>query len=103
MATKQRQTIIAKCYDKKGNLLSVGFNSYKKTHPLQALLAAKVGHPYKIYLHAEISAILRAGDKSIHAITVERYNADGLPVNATPCPICALAIKIFNVKKVSHT
>ena len=56
---KARQFIIAKCYDKRGQLLSVGVNSYTKTHPLQAYFAKKVGHSERQFLHAEIHAFYR--------------------------------------------
>ena len=36
MSTKKRYHILAKCYDRKGRLLSAAFNSYTKSHPLQA-------------------------------------------------------------------
>jgi tRNA(Arg) A34 adenosine deaminase TadA len=84
-------------------ILSVGINSYSKSHPLMLHLNREVGHPEQIYLHAEISAILRARDKPIHRIVVERYNAKGLPANAAPCPICQRAIKMFGIKIVEHT
>jgi tRNA(Arg) A34 adenosine deaminase TadA len=102
---KRRYFIVAKCYDKKGMLLSVGINSYTKSHPIMAELATKVGHigDGKIYLHAEIAAILRAKDKPIHRLTVERYDRHGQPVLAKPCPICQEAIKLFGIKIVEHT
>lgn len=100
----KRHFILAKCYDKRGLLLSVGFNSYTKSHPMMKQLAKEVGHaPEKIYLHAEVSALLRAKDKPVHRITVERYDARGLPASARPCPICRRAIEIFGVKIVEHT
>lgn len=99
----QKYDIIAKCYDKRGRLLSVGINSYRKTHPLQKHFATLVGHEYKEYLHAEIQAILRAKDQPIYKITVERYNKDGQPMLAKPCKICELAIKSFNIQKVEYT
>ena len=103
MAAK-RHHILAKCYDKRGHLISAAFNSYTKTHPLQLYFAKKVGHPIeRCYLHAEIHAILRARGKAIHRITVERYDAKGFPANSKPCPICQEAIKAFDIKIVEHT
>jgi tRNA(Arg) A34 adenosine deaminase TadA len=101
--TKKRYYIVAKCYDKKGKLLSVGINDYNKTHPLQKYFAEKVGHFHREYLHAEIAAIVRCKDKKIYRITVERYDKHGLPVNAKPCPICQEAIKAFGIKIVEST
>ena len=100
---KKRYLILAKCYDKKGKLLSAAFNSYTKTHPLQAYLAKQVGHESQICLHAEIHAILKCKGKQIYRITTERYDSNGLPANAKPCKICQLAIKMFSITKVEYT
>ena len=51
-----KHKVTATVYDKQGNVLSVGYNSYIKTHPLQAKLAYRCGQPEKVYLHAEIAA-----------------------------------------------
>jgi len=100
---KKRYHILAKCYDKKGRLLSAAFNSYTKTHPLQAYLAKMVGHGEKTCLHAEIAAILKCKGKPIYRITTERYDSNGLPANAQPCPICQLGIKMFGITIVEYT
>jgi tRNA(Arg) A34 adenosine deaminase TadA len=94
MANK-KHFILAKCYDKQGRLLSAAFNSYTKTHPLQAYFAKKVGHDDCEYLHAEIAALIKAKGKTVHHITVERYGNHGQPLLAKPCPICEEAIKAF--------
>ena len=99
----KRYHILAKCYDKKGRLLAAAFNSYTKTHPLQAYFARKVGHYHCEYLHAEIHAILKCKGKPIYRITIERYDACGLPANAQPCSICQEAIKAFGITKVEYT
>lgn len=99
----RKYDIIAKCYDKRGRLLSTATNSYRKTHPLQKHFAMLVGHEHKLYLHAEIRAILRAKDQPIHKITVERYGKDGQPMLAKPCKICEYAIKSFNIQEVEYT
>lgn len=100
---KQRYTIVAHCFDKKGNLLSCATNSYDKTHPLQKYFAEKVGHNEKIYLHAEIAAILRAKDRPIHRLHVFRYGANGETLLAKPCPVCTEAIKAFGIKEVYYS
>jgi tRNA(Arg) A34 adenosine deaminase TadA len=100
---KARQYLIAKCYDKKGRLLSVGFNSYTKTHPIQRYFARKVGHAKKEYLHAEIAAIIRAKDKLIHKITIERYDRHGNPACAKPCKICQEAIQAYGIHQIEYT
>lgn len=100
---KKRYTILAKCFDKKGNLLSSATNSYRKSHPFQAFLAARVGKPEYKWLHAEVLAILRARGKPIYRITIERYDNEGFPALAAPCIICREAMKIFNIKIVEYT
>lgn len=100
----QKQDITAIIYDRKGRVLSVGKNSYEKTHPLQARFAAKVGTPKKIYLHAEIDAIVRCKDlRKAHRIEVIRVAKNGDLVNAKPCSICQSAIESSGIKIVSHT
>lgn len=99
----KQYTIIAKCFDKRGRMLSVATNSYQKTHPLQKYFANLVGHSHKEYLHAEIRAILRAKDQPIERITIERYNKNGEPMLAKPCKICEFAITSFNIPIVEYT
>ena len=109
---KIRPILTAQCYDRKGRLLSTATNSYKKTHPLQAYFAEKAGHPAKVYLHAEIAAIIKAsaslgrepGDKQIYKIVITRFNPKThKALNAKPCPICQEAIKAFGIPHVSYT
>ena len=100
---RKRYTVTAKCFDKRGRLISVGENSYRKTHPVQASLAKSVGLPEKCFLHAEVLALLRAGDKKVHRIRVERFDADGNPANAEPCPVCKQAIRQWGVAYTEYT
>lgn len=99
-----KQSITAVIYDKKGRVLSVGANSYTKSHPKQAKYAKKVGMPYKIMLHAEVAALVRCKslDKA-YRIVVTRISKKGKFVNAKPCPICALAIQEAGIKVVEWT
>lgn len=101
--TTKKYVVLAKCFDKKGNLLSTAYNSYSKTHPIQKYFALKVGHHHCEYLHAEIAAILRAKDKPIYRITVERYDKHGKAALAKPCVICNEAIKAYDIKVVEFT
>lgn len=101
---KQRQEITAFIYDKKGYVLSIGRNSYIKTHPLQARYATKAGSPHKIFLHAEIAAIARCPDISkAYRILVTRYNKFGNPMLAKPCPVCQSAIRATPIQIIDHT
>jgi len=96
---KTRHLLTAKCFDKNGRLLSEATNNYTKSHPLQSYFASRVGHPAKIYLHAEIHAIIKAGDKQIHRIEITRIGKQGQMLNAKPCPICTEAIKAFGISE----
>jgi tRNA(Arg) A34 adenosine deaminase TadA len=102
MSTKQ--LITAVITDRKGKVLSVGTNSYIKTHPLQATHAVKVGMPFKIHLHAEVHAITRCKNlERAYKISVFRYNKKGEPVLAKPCAICMSAIVAAGIQHIEHT
>lgn len=102
--SKKHQHISAVIYDKRGRVLSVGYNSYVKTHPLQKKYATKCGLDEKEYLHAELHAIIRCSDLSkAHRIFVSRWNRKGEPLLAKPCPICQSAIEAAGIKIVEHT
>lgn len=102
--SKQKFDITAIIYDKRGRVLSIGKNSYIKTHPLQHMHACKVGLPHKQFLHAEVHAIARCRqlDKA-HSIMVMRFGKNGEPLNAKPCPVCASAIEAAGIEIVNHT
>ena len=100
--TKHELTAII--YDKRGRVLSIGKNSYIKTHPLQAKHADKVGLPEKQYLHAEIHAITRCRDLSkAHKILITRFGTKGQPLLAKPCLVCQSAIRAAGIEIVEHT
>lgn len=102
--SKKRYELTAIIYDKKGRVLSIGKNSYVKTHPLQAFHAQKVGMPDKQFLHAEIHAIARCAElHNAHRIKIMRFDAEGLPKLAKPCPVCQSAIEAAGIKFVEHT
>ena len=101
---KNRQHIVtSKCYDKRGRLISSATNSYTKSHPRQAQLAAKFGMPGRIFLHSELYAILKARGRKIHKIVVSRYDSLGNPKNACPCAGCMEAIRVAKINKIEYT
>lgn len=98
------------CIVIKNRIISFGMNKYK-THPLQK----KFGGENKIYLHAEISAIINAlkccdvsdlERSTLYVARVKRPSAksrawvSGL---AKPCEGCAKCIAAFNIKKVVYS
>lgn len=99
-----KHTLTAIVYDKRGRPLSIGQNSYTRTHPRQAAIAAKVGLPEKKFMHAEFAAITKCRDlKKAHKIVIMRYNKQGEPVNAKPCPVCMSLIREVNIKVIEWT
>lgn len=99
-----KQHIKATVFDRKGNILSTGINSYVKTHPKMASNACKCGLPEKQYVHAEAIAIIRALKiGKPYKIKVERYFKNGEPALAKPCPVCELFIKEAGIKVVKYT
>jgi len=104
MAKARRQKMTAIIYDKRGRVLSIGKNSYEKSHTYQAKIAKSVGLEMKTQLHAEIAAILRLKytDKP-HKIFVSRIMQDGSYGLAKPCPVCSRAIELAGIEIVEHT
>jgi len=101
---QRRHCLTAIIKDRKGRVLSIGKNSYTKTHPLQAHYSELVGEPYKVYLHAELDAIIRCRDLGkADSISVFRTTRLGKPADSTPCKICRTAITAAGIKKVFHT
>ena len=100
----KRYNLTAIIYDRRGRVMSVGKNSYVKTHPLQAAHAKLAGEPYKVYLHAEIHAISLCRDLNrAHTMKIFRFLEDGSPADARPCPVCCSAIKAAGIQFVDHT
>lgn len=99
-----KHTITATIYDKKGRSLAHAQNNYLRTHPIQAKFANKTHQPLRVFLHAEIAALvqLRKGMKP-YKILIERYGKDGRSRLAKPCPACEAAIKAWNIQRVEYT
>jgi len=96
--------ITAIIYDKRGMVLSVGKNSYVKTHPLQKKYAEQVGLKEKEFLHAEVAAIIKCVKlEKAHKIKIFRFGAKNQPMMAKPCPICETAIRAAGIEIVEHT
>lgn len=99
-----KHSLKAIIYDKRKRVLSIGFNDYEKSHPVMYKLGSKLNLPEKIYLHAEVAAIIKVQDLSkAHSIHVFRVGKSGKYLNAKPCPICQEAINQAGIKHVYHT
>ena len=103
MSTQKDLTAII--YDRKGRILSIGKNSYVKTHPLQSKFASRNNLEKKIFIHAEISAIIRCRNiEEAYKLRVFRFLRNGLPGLAAPCEICADAIKtLTDIRVIEYT
>ena len=99
-----KHSITAHILNKRGHILTVGHNSYTQTHPIQAKYSQAAHMPDRIYLHAEIAALvqLRKGMKP-YKILIERYGKDGRSRLAKPCPACESAIKKWGIQRVEYT
>ena len=101
---KCHQRIYALCLDSKGRILSESPNQYDKTHPYQYECSCEAGNEEAIFLHAEISAIVRCKRKNkIEKIVIARVGNSGKPLLAKPCPICEIAIEQANIKSIEYT
>lgn len=87
--------------DRKGNILSTGFNSYIKTHPRQKKYNLYI-NPTKIFLHAEIDSLVKCRGEP-HTMIICRIGRDNQIRLAKPCKGCYNAIKDVQVKKVYFT
>lgn len=101
---KKRYEIIATAFDRKGKIIGAGINDYRKSHPLMRLYAVQAGESeLKIYKHAELSALLSAGNKQVHKMLIQRFESNGEPALAMPCKTCQTMLKDFGVKFVEYT
>jgi tRNA(Arg) A34 adenosine deaminase TadA len=69
---------------------------------MQAKFAERVGLHEKIFLHAEIAALVKCREEC-DTIVVARVNPQGNIRMAKPCPICDLALKEAGVNHVYYT
>lgn len=99
--TEYNQKVGCVITDKRGNIMSEGLNS-SKSHPIQARFAKLVGLDEKIYLHAEISALVKCQGEP-HTIYIARVTQAGYLGKAEPCPICEEAIRQSGAKFVVFT
>jgi tRNA(Arg) A34 adenosine deaminase TadA len=88
--------------NEKGKKVAVAFNSYTKTHPRMKELGKKVHKEDKVYLHAEIGALIKAKGKA-KKLVVARLLADNTFAISKPCPICMEAIRQAEIDEVYYT
>lgn len=59
--------------------------------------------PERIFLHAEVAALLQVNWQKAHSIEVFRYTKDGKPAMAKPCACCQYVINQTNIKQIFYT
>jgi deoxycytidylate deaminase len=100
-----KHIITAVVKDKRGRIISVGRNSYVKTHPLMHLAAkATNSEPSRVYLHAEVAALVKLKDWSrAYRMEVFRYTKNGEQALAKPCKSCQHVINQTKIRQVFYT
>jgi len=98
-----RMRVGAMTLDNKGRILSIGFNSYTKSHPLMYTNRYFDGH--KIYLHAEVDALVKARNKGVTAryMIIARIGAKGDLKLAKPCIRCMYQLALSELDSVYYT
>lgn len=108
MSERKKFLIKATAFCKKGAVLAVAFNDYFKSSPYQKELSLRAGlSEMRTAVHAEVLCLVRAKrlhpNKRVHTLLIERYDSEGKPRLAKPCPSCELAIKDSKVQIVLYT
>ena len=94
--------VAAATLDKRGNIIAIGQNSFTKTHPLMKSYSNRIEGKHKIYLHAEISALIKS-KRRVYSMVVVRITRTKKFALSKPCPVCQLAIKESDIRKVYYT
>lgn len=87
--------------DERDNIISTGIN-IRKTHTLQARHAKKVKQDDKVYLHAEISALVKCRSKP-YSVVVVRVRNDSSLAMAKPCPVCTSAMIEAGIRRIIYS
>ena len=87
---------------KKSKVVATAVNLEKKSHPLQARFAQRVGLAEKVFLHAEIHSLIKAREDADTIVVARVNNQDKLRM-AKPCACCALALEEAGVTNVYYT
>jgi tRNA(Arg) A34 adenosine deaminase TadA len=89
---------------KKNKIVATATNKDFKSHPIQAKWAERVGLSEKIYLHAEISAMIKAQHEADRIIVVRLGGWDGKTLRmAKPCPICDAYLRHAGIEHVYYS
>jgi deoxycytidylate deaminase len=97
--SNKKYWVIAASLDHHNNIISIGENSYQKTHPMQSRFSRQAGNRDREYLHAEIASLVK-NRSIVESIMVVRMTCGGLVRMARPCNICNLALREAGIKYI---
>lgn len=100
------QRVVAFVLDSKGRILTEGWNSYTKTHPVQKQAALAKNDVHKCFLHAEIHALTRLSYKQMSkqdTIVVLRMDIRKRMLPGKPCNICQDVISQYGITNIVHS
>lgn len=102
--TKGQSRHYACLVDRKGRVVAESANSYTLTHTKQFHYAKRAGRPEAIYLHSEISCILKDRNRKGVKLFVVRIDSKGKACYSAPCEVCSLALKEYtNIKSIEYS
>jgi tRNA(Arg) A34 adenosine deaminase TadA len=100
------QRVVAFVLDSKGSILTEGWNSYSKTHPMMKIASDAFNEYHKQFMHAEIHALSRLKRSQLDkkdTIVVLRLNSNKALLPGKPCRCCSKFIKDFGIKNIIHS
>lgn len=99
-----RKKVGAVLYNSKRRVVATAVNNDDKSHPRQAWWAQSVGLKEKIYLHAEMSCLIKAREYADTIVVVRLGGHDGKSLRqARPCKICEPALRYAGIKHVYYS
>lgn len=87
--------------ERKGKPVCTAVNSYTRSHKRQRDYADRAGFPKKVYLHAEIAALIKSRCRG-DTMYVYRLNRKGELLPSRPCPVCQLALNELKIRQVYY-
>jgi hypothetical protein len=101
---KGENRMVSVITDKRGKILSIASNDYKKSSPRMLNYSLAVGEEFKQYWHSECRAISKLPYTSKpYKITIVRINKVGNLMLSKPCNICSNIIKNVGIKVIEYS
>jgi len=83
----------------KGRKVAEAINCYTRSHKRQREYARRAGFPAKVYLHAEIAALIKSRCR-VDSMYIYRLNKKGEMLPSKPCAVCQLALTELKIQQV---